>query len=178
MNSSPRRRAGLKFCLLFILWVSLFYSLTTFDYVLRHVNVTGPVTAGVVKSVTGLVKLFSIPVEIDGADLKAPELHLRISHECNGVIAFIIYLSAVLAFPSRFRRKIAGLLIGAVVIWTVNIGRILLLVFVALYLPDIFYQTHIYVAQALVIACAVVLWLLWAHWAMDSSAAGRTVVSV
>ncbi len=177
MKFSPRRRAAFKFCLVFIAWVSLFYSLTTFDVVLRRVDIAGPVTDSVVKTVTGVVKLFSIPVEIDGADLKAPSLHLRISHECNGVIAFIIYLSAVLAFPSPFRRKIAGMLIGAAVIWTINVGRILLLVFVALYLPDVFYQTHIYVAQSLVIACAVVMWLLWARWALDPTTAGRTVVS-
>jgi exosortase family protein XrtM len=122
------------------------------------------------------VNLLGIPVHVENADLITPGMRLRISDDCNGMIAFIIYMSAVLAFPSRWRDKGLGLLMGAVLIWTLNIARILVLVYVALYLPKFFFETHIYVAQSVIIAAGVVLWFFWAQSTLrNADSAGPSV---
>ena len=157
------KKGSVRFCLLFAFLVSVFYSLTSLQVVLKHVDITTPITFAVIKTTGLLVDLLAIPVRVENADLVTPGMRLRISDDCNGMIAFIIYMSAVLAFPSRWRDKGFGIFMGAVLIWTLNIVRILILVYVALYLPKFFFETHIYVAQSVVIAAGVVLWFFWAQ---------------
>ncbi|MBI4775330.1 MAG: archaeosortase/exosortase family protein [Deltaproteobacteria bacterium] len=167
------KKGSLRFCLLFAVLVSVFYSLTSLQVVISHVDITTPVTSAVIKTTRLLVDLLGAPVRLENADLVTPGMRLRISDDCNGMIAFIIYMSAVLAFPSRWRDKGIGILMGAVLIWTLNILRILILVYVALYFPQFFFETHIYVAQSVVIAAGVVLWFFWAQSALRAADSTR-----
>jgi len=163
------KKGSLRFCLLFALLVSTFYSLTSLQIVLNRVDVVTPVTSAVVKTTGLLVNVLGVPVHVENADLVTPGMRLRISDDCNGMIAFIIFMSAVLAFPSRWRDKGLGILMGAALIWILNIFRILVLVYVALYFPQFFFETHIYVAQSVIIAAGVVLWFFWAQSALRSA---------
>jgi exosortase H (IPTLxxWG-CTERM-specific) len=82
---------------------------------------------------------------------------------CDGVLPAYIYLSAVLAFPSRMDQKLWGIFIGIPAIFTINLIRVITLMMVGAYWPDLFERVHIYVWQALVVALSMALWVLWAE---------------
>jgi len=88
---------------------------------------------------------------------------VQIVEACDGILPAIIYLSAVLAFPSRWIDKGWGILIGFPAIFLINLTRLVTLMFVGANWPDLFEQVHIYVWQALVIALAMVVWVFWAE---------------
>jgi exosortase/archaeosortase family protein len=81
-----------------------------------------------------------------------------------------IYLAAVLAYPATWRAKAVGALLGFVVILVVNLFRVSVLFLIGLYFQEIFHETHVYVAQALVVCVAVALWLFWATRLADAPA--------
>ena len=81
-----------------------------------------------------------------------------------------IYLSAVLAYPATWASKRVGAGLGIGVILVVNIFRVAALFLIGLYFKQVFHETHVYVAQALVICVAVALWLYWATRFADAPA--------
>jgi exosortase/archaeosortase family protein len=89
---------------------------------------------------------------------------------CSGAVPTSIYLAAVLAYPTSWRARGLGALIGIVVIQLVNVVRVTALFLVGLFFQEIFHDTHVYVAQALVICVAVALWLYWATRFADAPA--------
>src|SRR5258705_4151422 len=63
---------------------------------------------------------------------------------CDGVLPAYIFLSAVLAFPSRVDQKLWGILIGMPAIFAINLIRVITLMMVGAYWPDLFERVHIY----------------------------------
>jgi exosortase/archaeosortase family protein len=74
----------------------------------------------------------------------------------------MIYVSAVCAYPASRRAKMIGAAIGIGVIGGVNLIRVVTLFLIGLFYNEYFHDTHVYVAQALVVAIAVATWLFWA----------------
>ena len=103
-------------------------------------------------------------IRIEGADrLAGKGVSFELRNGCNGVWATIIFVSAVLAFPSRFSVKAWGVLLGFCAIFVINLARVISLYYIVLYYPKAFEGAHIYVWQSVVIGAAVLLWLFWAQ---------------
>jgi exosortase/archaeosortase family protein len=82
-----------------------------------------------------------------------------------------IYLAAVFAYPAPWRAKLIGAGLGVLMIHTINLVRVSALFLIGIYYKQLFHETHVYVAQALVVGAAVALWLFWAG--RVAHAAGR-----
>jgi exosortase/archaeosortase family protein len=100
---------------------------------------------------------------VSGANLQYNGFVVQIVEACDGVLPAMIYLSAVLAFPSRWLDKGWGILIGLPAIFLVNLTRLVTLMLVGAAWPGVFEQVHIYVWQGLVIALAMAIWVFWAE---------------
>jgi len=86
---------------------------------------------------------------------------VAIVEACDGILPATIYLSAVLAFPSRWLDKAWGILIGLPAIFLINLARLVTLMIIGDNWPGLFEQVHIYVWQALVIALSMAVWVFW-----------------
>jgi exosortase H (IPTLxxWG-CTERM-specific) len=84
---------------------------------------------------------------------------------CNGLVATLIFISAIVAFPASWKYKLLGVLLGIIALQAFNVIRIGVLFYLGLYHPKLFDMVHIYVAQSILIAIAAALWLLWSLWA-------------
>jgi exosortase/archaeosortase family protein len=89
---------------------------------------------------------------------------------CSGAVPTSIYMAAVFAYPSTWRSRAIGTILGIVTIQIVNIFRVSALFLIGLFFHEIFHDTHVYVAQALVVCVAVALWLFWATRYADAPA--------
>jgi archaeosortase B (VPXXXP-CTERM-specific) len=73
----------------------------------------------------------------------------------------LIFSAAVLAFPTSWKKKAVGLLLGNPAIYLFNVVRIAMLIVVGRYWPGAFDFMHLYFWQATMIVMIVSVWLLW-----------------
>jgi len=86
---------------------------------------------------------------------------VKIAAGCNGVEAVIILFAAIFAFPSKFKYKIYGFVLGFFGIQILNVIRIISLYYLLQWDKNWFDWFHLYLWQALIILDALVIWLLW-----------------
>ncbi|MBN1188338.1 MAG: archaeosortase/exosortase family protein [Dehalococcoidales bacterium] len=109
-------------------------------------------------------------VTVDGIVVYSDRFAFQIVDLCTAVMPMLIFSAAVLAYPSRIREKLLGLLIGLAGIFLVNQVRLISLYYIGIYLPDIFETAHLLVWQSLMILLAIGLWLLWVYKYVRSAA--------
>ena len=86
--------------------------------------------------VSGFVlHLMGEDITINGCVLRSPRFAVTIYNGCNGLITSLIFVSGVLAFPSRWSAKLIGVVGGLLAIQVINLVRILSLFYIGIYLP-------------------------------------------
>ena len=80
---------------------------------------------------------------------------------CNGVEAAIVLVSAVLAFPAPWQKKLLAIGIGFVAIQVMNIARIISLFYLGQWNIDAFTWTHLYLWPVLIMLDVLVVFLLY-----------------
>jgi exosortase/archaeosortase family protein len=138
----------------------------TFDPFVKHVDIAAglaQVSAWISwMLLRGIGYFLGLDVHKNGTILGAGPFEVDVSPACSGAVPSMIYLSAVLAYPASARAKAIGAALGLGMINGLNLIRVVALFLIGLYANDFFHDTHVYVAQALVIAVAVATWLYWA----------------
>ena len=80
---------------------------------------------------------------------------------CNGIEACIVLFAAVMAFPSSWRHKLVGLLVGFLAVQGLNVVRVISLFYLGQWNTQVFNFAHEYLWQALIMLDVLVVWLLW-----------------
>ena len=88
---------------------------------------------------------------------------IRIISECTALYPAVIFVSAVVASPVAWKRKVVGALFGLPVLASVNLVRIVSLCYIDHWFPQALDTVHFVVWQSLMIFFTVLLWLLWVH---------------
>jgi exosortase H (IPTLxxWG-CTERM-specific) len=154
-------RTQVLFVSVFLVSILAFATVLHFDFVtLRFVN---PYTEVLARASGVFLNLLGENTSVRGTLLTSPRFSVNIYHGCNGVLATSIYLSAVLAFPSRWREKAIGFALGIPAIQVINMLRILSLYYIGIFWPDFFQMAHGYVWQSIVILFSMVIWIFWAE---------------
>jgi len=110
-----------------------------------------------------LLKLLGTAATVSGTLIVSPRFAADIKAGCTGVEPIIILLSAIFAFPSSWRAKVYGAILGMVVLQIVNLIRIVSLVYLGINHPKYFHEAHAFVWQIVIIALSLVLWMVWAR---------------
>lgn len=86
---------------------------------------------------------------------------VEIIEECTGLYEILIYAAAVFAFPTSLVKKGIGIVLGAPILYAVNVVRIAFLIWIGRFYPEIFDFMHLYFWQATLILMITSVWLLW-----------------
>ena len=81
--------------------------------------------------------------------------------ECAGLLEFMMFAAAVIAYPAKWGSRLVGLLIGIPILFGVNVFRIMGLLVVGRYEPTLFHFAHIYLWQGTMILMIGGLWIAW-----------------
>jgi exosortase H (IPTLxxWG-CTERM-specific) len=92
---------------------------------------------------------------------------VAIRRGCDAVEPTWLLCAAILAFPGPWKRKLAGMLAGIVVLQLLNVVRIVSLYLVGSRCPSLFPPMHLEVWPALFIIVAIALFIGWKGWAHD-----------
>ncbi|MDI6807736.1 MAG: hypothetical protein QME66_01980 [Candidatus Eisenbacteria bacterium] len=85
--------------------------------------------------------------------------------ECTGVFAMNVLAAAIVAFPATFLAKGVGIGVGALLIFVLNIIRLLVMLVVIRYLPRYEELLHDYLWQFIFIGFIVLTMKTWTDWA-------------
>ena len=87
---------------------------------------------------------------------------VRIVEGCNGMSIIILFVSFIWAWPVSIRKKLFFTLKGILLIWIINILRIVLLGWVYYRYPSYFDTMHRVIFPALIYGTVILLWMIWA----------------
>jgi exosortase/archaeosortase family protein len=99
-----------------------------------------------------------------GTSVFSQRFAVDVRRGCDAIEPAVLFVSAVLSFPSPLRRRVAGALIGTFLLLALNLVRIVTLFLIGVYYPQAFHAMHAEVWQIVFILLAVVLWALWIQW--------------
>jgi exosortase H (IPTLxxWG-CTERM-specific) len=169
---SPARRRSLLFLLRFVLLLGVFAFLVAWKPVNDHVIV--PFTAGIAHASAVVLNALGENVTVSGTELRAGGFSVDIENGCNGVETALLFCSAVIAFPSSWRARVAGLVVGFLAIQLLNLVRVVSLFWIGHHRPALFSAAHTVVWQSAVVIAGVLLFLLWASRQKDSASASAS----
>lgn len=151
----------LRFIVLFLVFLLVLFTAELMQPVERHVIL--PFTSALADVCVWLITLFDANVIASGNTIRSATNGFAISIErgCNGVEAIIILVSAVLAFPSPWKHKLAGIGVGFLAIQALNLVRIISLYYMGQWSRLWFDWFHLYLWQALIILDALIVFLVW-----------------
>ncbi|MDP6514513.1 MAG: archaeosortase/exosortase family protein [SAR202 cluster bacterium] len=98
---------------------------------------------------------------VSGTILASDTFAVNIVAECTAVGPLVLFMGAVAAYPSPWKSKGMGLLMGLVVLTGVNVIRIMSLFWIGATYPQYLDVAHLLVWQSVIILLAIVLWLFW-----------------
>lgn len=158
----------------FLLLITVFFFILTYDPILKYVDIgagLAQLSAFLSFGVLKVVGFFGgFPVHKMHTIMGSGSFEVDVAPACSGAVPTSIYMAAVFAYPSTWRSRLLGAALGIVTIQIVNIVRVSALFLIGLFFHEIFHDTHVYVAQALVVCVAVALWLFWATRYADAPA--------
>lgn len=89
------------------------------------------------------------------------EFSIQIKKGCDAIAPMILYTLSILFFPVKWKHKPKGILIGILLLFSLNIVRIVTLYLTGKYIPSIFDMMHTDIWQILFIVFTLYLWLIW-----------------
>ena len=162
-----KNRLIVKFLVSYILLMGGFLILIGYEPVKQIIDINGVYTTMIVKLSAWMLAPFGIVEQVDGSIIRLKGLALDVRFGCNGLEAFLIYTVAILAFPAARLKKLVGVLGGFFILQFLNVLRIAGLGLSGIYLKSYFEYIHIYIAQGMMIAAALVLFLIWLNYAAE-----------
>ena len=159
-TSRAERLRELRFCFVFaLLGVAIFVVIYATDTtVVAHLNRHIAWVAGWALGVLGASAVSVGPV------VSAAGFAVEIKNNCNAIYEFGLYTAAVGAYPASIGAKAAGILVGAGVLYAVNLVRVISLLALGMFAQRWFEVSHLYVWQALFFATVVACWFGWILW--------------
>jgi len=120
-----------------------------------------PYTNLLASAVAAVINLFGAGATAAGAQITSPRFSISIEMGCDGVEASSLFLAGVLAFPTLWRARLIGFALGIPLIHAINLVRLVGLYYAGVYLPSVFEELHVYVAQTIVILFSTAILILW-----------------
>lgn len=164
------------FLFVFGILMSLFYGITLFTPFWK--NHFMPAYLNFTATVSGFfLKLLGQDITVTKNHLSSAAFSVAINNGCSAIEPTALFISAVIAFPAFYLKKIPGIIFGALSLAILNLIRIVSLFLIGVYYNKLFHLMHIDVWQGLFVFFAVILWVVWILWAMRGQISTQEISS-
>ncbi|MBT8140050.1 MAG: exosortase family protein XrtM [Gammaproteobacteria bacterium] len=127
-------------------------------------NIIGHVAAKVINTFTPDRK-----VRVKDNKIMSSKAVLNIVRGCDGSGVWFMLMAAVLGFGGRIKHVVVGLVLGTLVVYTINQIRIVGLYYLVEWNRMYFPAVHTYYAPTLIIFLIAAFFLWWTRWSIQSS---------
>ena len=152
-----RQRDGIRFCALFASFTVLAFAIL---YAAQNVLIV-PLNRHFAWMSEAFLRLVGVHASSSGPVVTLSSFAVEIRNNCNAIYEVGLYTAAVWAYPATWRERLIGTLVGASVLYVVNVLRILTLLAVGLLHRSWFEITHLYAWQALFLLAVATCWIAW-----------------
>jgi len=163
--SDTPKPSVVKFLLTYLLMMGLFLVLIGYEPIKQVLDLNGLYTKMIVTISAWMLTPFRIVENVTDTTITIAGIRMQVLFGCSGLEAFLIYSVGIMSFPSLLIRKLWGILAGFVILQVINVLRIVSLGLVGAYAPGFFPTFHIYIAQGMMIAVALMIFMFWLNWA-------------
>lgn len=111
---------------------------------------------------------------LSGTVITGGGVKMNVVEGCKGTDGVILLCAALIAFPMPVRRKIAGFVIGSLIIYAANFLRVVALYFTLSRAPSLFEMMHIFVGQTYIVLITIIFFAAWIVLGVRGDAAGRS----
>ncbi len=175
MNQNPTlpvRRDALRFLGWFMVIVAVYYGLTVIPWVDRCLIY--PVLEFTANGASKILNLFGCHTTLKGVVIQGPDFAVAVRRGCDPLEPIMLFCTAIVAFPSSWRPKLWGIAAGSILLYSLNLARIVSLYLLKRSQSAWFYSVHQEWWPALFIVIAILLWFVWLRWQAASARATTT----
>ena len=147
----------IRTCLLFAMLV-LGLHLVQWLFKPQYLAITQLITS---KAAAGLIGLSGIEVTFKQIHIYFAGAHWEIVPECTALSAIYVYVSFIVAYPSRIKAKALALVAGIPTIFLANLLRLLTLAWAFKLIPGKDHYFHDYIWQIGFIFLIILMWMVW-----------------
>lgn len=145
---------GILLVLFYAFWQSQFF----------NVNVLPSIVSVNAALSSMLLNLMGQDTSSNGELLSSPLFSINVSRGCDAIEAMALFVSTTLAFPMSWRIKIIGIMNGIILLFVLNLIRIITLFIAGIYKPNLFEILHVQIWPTIIIIIACLLWILLIKW--------------
>ncbi len=161
-TGNRNNRAGIiRFIGTYILLMGIALVLIGYEPIKQVIDINGAYSSFIARITAFFINMAGLDASASGPLLHTPDTTLAIRFGCNGLEAVLIYTVAILSFPASWRNRLAGIAAGILGLQFFNVIRISALALIHHYKPDFFHVFHLYIAQGMMIAIALALFMGW-----------------
>ncbi|NNF05570.1 MAG: archaeosortase/exosortase family protein [Candidatus Eisenbacteria bacterium] len=167
-SAKPARKRAYKFVAIFAMGVVLVYAFLATPWAGSVFNPWQ--FAWSAQAAGGLLQILGKSVVTNGSNISSPEYSIAVRNGCDAAEPIGLFLSAVVAFPVAFRKRLMGAVAGIVLLLALNTARIASLYWVGAEIPGSFDFFHGTLWPICILLLAGGAWLFWAQWALKRKA--------
>ncbi|MBL7873729.1 MAG: exosortase family protein XrtF [Cyclobacteriaceae bacterium] len=129
---------------------------------------TDPITMMVARNTQSLLSIFYQDITLHSTELSA---HVTIANKglriinvfegCNSINVIIVFLVFMISYGGPRKALIKFSVWGIVILYAINLLRVSLLFWVAIYYPNSLYFFHKFFFTGIIYGCVFVLWYRW-----------------
>jgi len=154
-----------RFVLTYLVLMGIFFLLMGFAPLQKYFDINNLYSKSIVFITHVALSLMKTQSSYHGTIINLPGISLDVMFGCNGLEAVMIYSIAVIAFPAKWKKRLIGIIGGFLVIQIINLIRIVFLAYSGVHFKALFKVLHIYVAQGIMIAVALGIFLIYLNYA-------------
>lgn len=150
-----------RFILHYLILVAAFFYLKESDFIQNIIDINGLYSKSIVIFTAKILGILGVSSTYHGSIIEFPSISFDVRFGCNGLVTVMIYTMGVIAFPGVWKKKVLGIAAGLIVLQTANLIRIVFLAWSGVYYKAIFEIMHLYVASGMMIALALLIFLIY-----------------
>ena len=105
--------------------------------------------------------------QVHGTQINLDGFSVNVISECSAVHLIVLYAAFIYTYPAPRVRKWIGLIVGAAMLFVINVIRIAAVTLTGRYFPHMFEVVHIYFGQLGMLSAVVFICLIWCRWVTD-----------
>ena len=129
-----------------------FFSESVSEQTINLLNLIGYETNSTTNSTNGFINLFVKGKNIAG-----------ISEGCNAISIMILFIAFIFSFTKKLKPTLLFSLLGLIIIYIMNILRIVILIICLYHYPEYSSPLHNYVFPAMIYGVVFLLWMYWVN---------------